>query len=100
MAPPNHHTNRSSDLQDTATSVPYARDPKRLVAYLIPFPKPNIQSGSPDTIPTRFLIYTPPDPPFVDAPKDGGREGRIHKARRKWQSEIREAKTADPDTMS
>lgn len=46
------------------------------------------------------MIYTPPPPPFVKAPKEGEKEGKVHKAQRKWQDEIREAKTTDAKAAS
>ena len=54
----------------------------------------------PEKIPQRFLIYTPPPPPFVDKPAEGEKEGRVHKVQRKWQDEIREAKTGNAKTVS
>ena len=36
----------------------------------------------------------------MDKPKEGEKEGRVHKVQRKWQDEIREAKTSNAKTMS
>lgn len=46
------------------------------------------------------MIYTPPPPPFIDAPKEGEKEARMHKVQRKWVEEVREAKTGNAKTMS
>lgn len=62
--------------------------------------KPRIPDVAPEQIPQRFMIYTPPPPPFIDAPTDPKSEGRVHKVQRKWQDEIREAKTGNAKTMS
>ncbi|KAK3111905.1 hypothetical protein LTR53_012378 [Teratosphaeriaceae sp. CCFEE 6253] len=85
--------------QDISSPIHYSRDPHKLVAYLVPFPKPTLHNIPADAIPQRFLIYTPPPPPLI-TPREGEKEGKIHKVQRKWQQEVREAKTSDAKTMS
>lgn len=85
--------------QDISSPIHYSRDPHKLVAYLVPFPKPKLHNIPADAIPERFLIYTPPPPP-LKAPAEGEKEGRVHKVQRKWQEEIRQAKTGNAKTMS
>jgi hypothetical protein len=99
-APPQR---RSFDQSEQLGSH-YIRDPHKLIAYLVPFPRPafrksllNADEG--DDIPTRFLIYTPPPPP-LQAPAEGEKEGKIHKVQRKWQEEVRQAKTSDAKVTS
>jgi hypothetical protein len=79
------------------------RDPHKLIAYLVPFPKPIPQKGNSETsgtiLPDRFLIYTPPAPP-LQQPKDGEKEDKLHKLQRKWQAEVREAKTSNAKVTS
>lgn len=82
----------------------YTRDPHRLTAYLIPFPEPDIHkglfhAGEAKEIPQRFLIYTPPAPPLA-APAEGEKEGKAQKVQRKWQGEVREAKTSQAKVAS
>ncbi|KAF2834276.1 hypothetical protein M501DRAFT_984509 [Patellaria atrata CBS 101060] len=77
----------------------YTRDPHRLVAYLIPFPKPYIHMPAGVSVPERFLIYTPPPPPLT-LPSEGEREERFHKLQRKWQEEVRAAKISNSKTAS
>lgn len=73
--------------------IHYTRDPTRLTAYLVPFPRPELKHEKTGTSPPqRFLIYTPPAPPLV-APAEGEKEGKLHKVQRKWENEVREAKT-------
>ena len=96
---PPRPVNRMSTSSDTSSPVHYTRDPHRLVAYLVPFPKPNIHGVATEAIPPRFLIYTPPPPP-LQAPKEGEKEDRAHKLQRKWQEEVRAAKTSDAKTAS
>ena len=98
--PPKRNTNRYSGEQDVASPIHYTRDPKKLIAYLIPLPRPKIPNVPPESIPQRFLIYTPPPPPFIAKPVDPSKEGKVHKVQRKWQEEIREAKTGNAKTMS
>lgn len=76
--------------EDVSSPVHYTRDPHKLVAYLVPFPKP---ANAPANLPERFLIYTPPPPP-LEKPKEGEQEGKMRKVQRKWQEEVRSAKTS------
>jgi len=91
---------RSQSLEDNIDSpIHYTRDPKKLVAYLVPFPKPSLHNVPSERIPPRFLIYTPPPPP-LKAPTEGEKESRVLKVQRKWQNEVREAKMSDAKTTS
>lgn len=84
---------------DISSPVHYTRDPHRLIAYLVPFPRPMMPGVDEKSIPPRFLIYTPPPPP-LKAPKDGEKEDKLHKVQRKWQEEVRSAKTSTAKTAS
>lgn len=90
----------SLEQHDISSPIHFARDPHRLIGYLVPFPKPHIPGLTPEQIPQRFLIYTPPPPPFMTAPREGEKESKIHKVQRKWLEEVRQAKTANVKTMS
>lgn len=79
--------------------IHYTRDPKKLVAYLVPFPKPKLHNVPVERVPPRFLIYTPPPPP-LKRPAEGEKEGKVHKVQRKWEEEIRQAKTSTAKTAS
>lgn len=100
--PPKRRTNGAGD---TTHPVEYTRNHERLIAYLVPFPTPDLREGflqtvDPVAIPNRFLIYTPPPPPLL-TPKEGEKkEGKLHKVQRKWQQEVRKAKTSDIDKKS
>ncbi len=65
----------------------------------MPFPKPVIKGVAAAAIPDRFLIYTPPPPP-LSKPQEGEKEDKLHKVQRKWQEEVRAAKTSDAKTAS
>lgn len=99
--PPRRPSAQSINFGDDDPSSPihYTRDPHKLVAYLVPFPKPAIKGVEPSSIPDRFLIYTPPPPP-LSAPAEGEKEDKLHKIQRKWQNEVRAAKTSDAKTAS
>lgn len=88
-----------NDDDDPSSPVHYARDPHKLVGYLIPFPKPVLKDVDTTNLPTRFLIYTPPPPPLAK-PKEGDKEGKLHKVQRKWQEEVRSAKTSTAQVAS
>ncbi|KAK4686182.1 hypothetical protein P7C73_g3947, partial [Tremellales sp. Uapishka_1] len=76
----------------------YVRDPHKLIAYLVPFPAPTLPTSvSPP--PLRFVIYTPPPPPLMK-PTEGEKEHLSHKVQRKWQNEVKEAKTTDAKVTS
>src|ERR1700761_5802186 len=96
---------KGSDFgEDASSPVHYMRDPHKLIAYLVPFPKPDIHKGllhnaDASAIPDRFLIYTPPPPPLTP-PKEGEKEARMHKLQRKWQEEVRQAKNSDAKVTS
>ncbi|KAI4135346.1 MAG: hypothetical protein LQ347_000765 [Umbilicaria vellea] len=97
--PYSHDANQSYGEDDLSSPIHYTRDPHKLIAYLVPFPKPQIHGIDPSSIPERFLIYTPPPPP-LSKPAEGEKEGKVHKVQRKWQEEVREAKTSTAKTAS
>lgn len=92
----------SLEKHDPSSPIHYSRDPKKLIGYLVPFPKPQLSNVPAEKIPSRFLIYTPPPPPIASdwKPKEGEKEGKMHKIQRKWEAELREAKTGNAKTMS
>lgn len=92
----------SLEKHDPSSPIHYTRDPKKLIGYLVPFPKPQLPNLPADKIPSRFLIYTPPPPPIASdwKPKEGEKETKMHKIQRKWEAELREAKTGNAKTMS
>ncbi|KAG9031588.1 hypothetical protein FRB95_002517 [Tulasnella sp. JGI-2019a] len=100
ILPPPRRKHISYDSNDDPSNpVSYIRDPHKLIAYLIPFPKPDLEGYEASEIPDRFLIYTPPAPP-LSKPPEGVKEGKVHKVQRKWQEEVKEAKMSDAKTAS
>ncbi|KAI5370749.1 hypothetical protein Slin15195_G016220 [Septoria linicola] len=84
------------EAQSQPSAIDYTRDLRRLTGYLIPYPKPHLPDVPPENVPQRFLIYTPPAPPFYYKPVDGKREGITQWTKRHWYKELREAKMRDP----
>ena len=96
--PPRRQSANFAD-DDPSSPIHYTRDPHKLIAYLVPFPKPIVKGVATAGIPDRFLIYTPPPPP-LSQPAEGVKEDKLHKVQRKWQEEVRTAKTSDAKTAS
>lgn len=85
-----NHIERVNSVSSETDKASYIRDPSKLIAYLIPFPTPK---GADDkATPVRFLIWTPPPPP-LRKPAEGEKETFIRKTQRKWQNQLRQAKT-------
>lgn len=97
--PPQRIKQTFPEDDDPANPIHYVRDPTRLIAYLVPFPKPTYGTTGPTEVPSRFMIWTPPPPP-LQKPAEGEKEGKLHKVQRKWQEEIRSAKTSTAKTAS
>ncbi|KAM3415671.1 hypothetical protein BST61_g9190 [Cercospora zeina] len=95
LAPPPQRLSQL-DVQSEPSATDYTRDLRRLTGYLIPYPKPHLPGIAPEDIPQRFLVYTPPAPPFHTKPAEGKREGITQWTRRHWYKELREAKMRDP----
>ncbi|KIW05987.1 uncharacterized protein PV09_03171 [Verruconis gallopava] len=102
-APPPARKPSTFGEDDLSSPVHYVRDPHKLIAYLVPFPKPAFDAGNDvsggKNVPERFLIYTPPPPP-LKAPAEGEKEARFHKIQRKWQEEVRSAKADNSKVTS
>lgn len=98
--PPQRLQQQYAPNDNPADPTHYVRDPHKLIAYLIPFPTPHLNpSVDPAKVPIRFMIYTPPPPP-LHAPPENEKEGKLHKVQRKWQEEVRAAKTSTAKTAS
>ncbi|KAK5204851.1 hypothetical protein LTR41_009387 [Exophiala xenobiotica] len=97
--PPQRMRQAFSADDDPSNPIHYIRDPHKLIGYLVPFPKPRLANAQPEAVPSRFMIYTPPPPP-LQKPIEGAKEGKLHKVQRKWQEEVRSAKTSDAKTAS
>lgn len=98
--PPQHMGQSEIATDDPSDPAHYMRNPSKLTAYIIPFPTPRINVPTGD-IPRRFMIYTPPPPPLQPwDPNSGTKEPKMYKVQRKWQNEVRSAKTSTAKTAS
>jgi hypothetical protein len=97
--PPPRRTATDFGTDNPSDPIHYTRDPHKLIAYLVPFPTPQLKNAPSEAIPKRFLIYTPPPPP-LQTPPEGVKEDRSHKVQRKWQAEVRKAKTSEAKVTS
>ncbi|KAL2444456.1 hypothetical protein ABEF95_016842 [Exophiala dermatitidis] len=97
--PPQRYRPKFEDNDNPSDPVHYIRNPHKLIGYLVPFPRPQLPNIKPEDIPVRFMIYTPPPPP-LQKPADNAKEGKLHKVQRKWQEEVRSAKTSTAKTAS
>lgn len=80
-------------------TVGYARNPQRLVAYLIPLPAP-IRQGQKMDVPQRYMLYTPPAPHLLKPEDPKVKEGKRHRVKRFGQEQIKKAKTYEGKTLS
>lgn len=98
--------NAPADQAQTATTtapIPYMRDLQKIIGYLVPYPEPQLSEKVPKhDMPQRFMVWTPPHPPFLTKPEGESKterwrkEGITHFLRRKWVEELREAKMRTP----
>ena len=65
----------------------------------MPFPIRTLADAPADAVPPRFLVYTPPPPP-LHKPDANAKEGMLHEVQRKWEKEVRDAKTSEAKTTS
>ncbi|KAF2499294.1 hypothetical protein BU16DRAFT_614743 [Lophium mytilinum] len=95
MPPPTERTDSASSLPSikmigSHEPLHHIREAGKLIAYLVPFPKPRLQGVDPAQVPNRFLVYTPPTPP-LSKPAPGEKESKWHKTQRTWQEDVRKA---------
>lgn len=101
FAPPPQRYQQTWAEDDLNNPLHYTRDPEKLVAYIIPLPMPALKQAPVEGVPRRFLIYTPPPPPLSKpqlAP--GEKENKVHLAQRKWQEQVKTAKTSNEKVTS
>lgn len=80
-------------------SIGYARNPERLVAYLIPLPAP-VRQGQKMDVPQRYMLYTPPAPHLLKPEDPNVKERKRHRVKRFAQEQIKKAKTYEGRTVS
>ncbi|KAF2017227.1 hypothetical protein BU24DRAFT_146368 [Aaosphaeria arxii CBS 175.79] len=75
-------------ILSSTEALQHTREPGKLTAYLIPFPKPRLKDVQPGGVPDRFLVFTPLPPPLAK-PAPGEKENGWRKTRRQWQEDTR-----------
>ncbi|KAL2061203.1 hypothetical protein VTL71DRAFT_7476 [Oculimacula yallundae] len=81
--------------------IKYSRQPEKLMAYLIPLPKPKLRKNleREDDLPQRYLLYTPPQPHHLK-PAKGVKESKRHMGKRKLQEQVEKANKYDGKTFT
>ncbi|KAF2649938.1 hypothetical protein K491DRAFT_697703 [Lophiostoma macrostomum CBS 122681] len=89
----------SINLLASTEPLKHTRVAGKLMAYLVPFPKPRLKGVRVENIPERFLVYTPPIPP-LSKPVPGEKEGQWRKTKRNWQEDVRRATMTNASAAS
>lgn len=104
---PNHAPPPPPSPPPTNTITAPHRTAEHVVAYMIPLPQPLGPNGLPLAVPQRYMLYLPPAAdllkPEPDPDDDDGKGGKGSKSKnkerrrdrmqRRWQQEVRKAKT-------
>ncbi|KAI3392666.1 hypothetical protein diail_5306 [Diaporthe ilicicola] len=77
----------------------YSRDAARAMAYMIPMPQP-LTNGVVQDVPPRYMLYMPPAPDMLKPTDKDSKERKRDKAVRRWQEEVRKAKTFNGKVVS
>lgn len=77
----------------------YSRDATRVMAYMIPLPQP-LKNGVVQDVPPRYMLYMPPAPDLLKPTDKTTKERKRDKAVRRWQQEVRKAKTYNGRVVS
>lgn len=71
------------------------------MAYMIPLPQPVDPNGQPVEVPQRYMLYLPPAPDLLKPPASSEtKERKRDKCVRRWQAEVRKAKTHNGSVVS
>jgi hypothetical protein len=89
----------SITLLASTEPLKHTRAAGKLMAYLVPFPKPRLKGIRVENIPERFLVYTPPIPP-LSKPAPGEKESQWRKTKRNWQEDVRRATMTNASAAS
>lgn len=90
------------DTQQMSGALPdlqYSRNPTRVMAYMIPLPQP-LKNGILQDVPQRYMLYMPPAPDLLEPTDKNIKERKRDKAVRRWQQEVRKAKTYNGRVVS
>lgn len=74
---------------------------QRITAFMIPLPQPLGPNGLPLAIPQRYMLYLPPAADLLKpSPDSDTKERKRDKLNRRWQHEVRKAKTFNGAVVS
>lgn len=99
--PPQRDTPHMSGALSSPSDLQYSRDTARVMAYMIPLPQPLNKNGAvQDVVPQRYMLYMPPKPDLLKPADKSAKERKRDKAVRRWQQEVRKAKTYNGRVVS
>lgn len=86
---------------DPNQPLTFHRSKEHVMAYMIPFPQPLGPDSQPVDVPRRYMLYLPPAPDLLKpSPSSSTKERKRDKCVRKWQAEVRKAKTQNRPVAS
>lgn len=72
----------------------FHRSEEHVMAFMMPLPQPIRADGQAVDVPQRYMLYAPPAPDLLKPPPTSNiKERKRDKCVRKWQAEVRKAKT-------
>lgn len=84
-----------------AQSLVFQRFKDHVMAYMVALPQPLGPNGQPVDVPQRYMLYLPPAPDLLKpSPSSGMKERKRDKCVRRWQAEVRKAKTHSGSVVS
>lgn len=89
----------SQQMSGALPDLQYSRNATRVMAYMIPLPQP-LRNGIVQDVPQRYMLYMPPSPDLLKPTDKSTKERKRDKAVRRWQQEVRKAKTYNGRVVS
>ncbi|KAG8169305.1 hypothetical protein KVR01_000050 [Diaporthe batatas] len=97
--PPQDTPHMSGAVPSSSSDIRYSRDTARVMAYMIPLPQP-LKNGVVQDVPQRYMLYMPPRADLLKPADKNTKERKRDKAVRRWQHEVRKAKTYNGRVVS
>lgn len=90
---------QDAQMSGALPDIQYSRDTTRVMAYMIPLPQP-LKNGVVQDVPHRYMLYMPPKADLLKPTDQNTKERKRDKAVRRWQQEVRKAKTYNGRVVS
>lgn len=90
---------QEAQMSGALPDIQYSRNETRVMAYMIPLPQP-LRNGVVQDVPQRYMLYMPPAPDLLKPTDKNIKERKRDKAVRRWQQEVRKAKTYNGRVVS